>query len=1222
MQTNMSPQSPSPRGLRTVLTLAGAAVSAGLYAQSVTPTEPQKESAEKAAPTEMVRVASAADDVVMLSPFEVSEASSKGYVATSTLAGSRINTKLEDVGSAISVVTAEFLRDVGATDNKTLLTYTVGTEVGGLQGNYRGASGGSSEDESGKFSNPNGNTRVRGLTSADNTRNFFGSSIPWDGYNIDRVDMQRGPNSILFGLGSPAGIINTTTKTAQHRDFGEVEIRFGSYDANRQSIDINKNILKKELSLRVNLVRNDEKYKQEPAYSLDRRVFGTLRYDPRLLNKGGTKTGIKLNYESGTIRSNNPRTITPTDQLTAWWTKLGHQTFNPNNVQNSGIFYDANGNPYWPSDAGQFPKTRSDANGVSSTNPNYMPWLGDPETYGGVWMQYDPGQSTAYAVGQSEYRNKYGISSAGAVDGGIGGLPYSRRVTVATPYYVAQSRDSTLPYASWGVWKNYTLSDSSIFDFYNNLLDGDNKKEWSNFHNFSASVNQTFFDGLLGYDVSYNQERYRRGQNTFMGEAKISVDINAYNIDGTPNKNVGRPYISSGYGSNSSETTLEASRLSLFLDHNFNKDGKGPWWAKLIGRHTISGLYSRDMYKSDWRSYKRYGTEDSFGYAFNSTTEASSLESNSRNVSSLVYLGDSLLSASSPQNAHIQRAGYVSVPDSVQYRYFDSRWNNPNVDPGSAWTSTLNGSKSTQAENPANYVGWTSMPVKILNSDNDSDREYLTTGATLNKRKVESKAAVWQAYFWDGAVVGMYGIRNDKVKSWAYSGTKGTTTGRVDLGAKDSNGFLQYSTEGKPYNLHEANSPSWSVVVKLNPLLGNRLPFNISYYYNKSQNFQITGTRNNIYGESIAAPSGNTIDRGIMLSTKDGRFSARINKYVTSVKNASNTSKLTTWFLLGNFIQRNENLADAYQYHLSVQGDPTSADKTDGTSSQGFAWKWTPGVGQTQAQADAQRDAAIAAWRAYTQEPMVQRILKAWGFNDFNVTQLTALSTPVANFTATEDQVSKGWEYELTANPTRNWRVSFNAAKTEAMRTNVGGTTFAEFVDLTNTYQHGPMGFMRQWGGDGATSTSLTSWNSNFYGDYSLMKLLEGTYSGELRRWRYNLVMSYSFSRGMLKGVTVGGGYRWQDRVVIGYPPLDDGSGKVSYDINHPYYGPSQDGIDLWIGYSRKLSSKVDWRVQLNVRNVGDGNKVYPLSTQWDGSVAAWGIAPSQSWTLTNTFKF
>ena len=51
-----------------------------------------------------------AEEIVMLSPFEVSAAGDQGY-ATNTIAGTRVRTNLKDVGSAISVVTAQFLQD-------------------------------------------------------------------------------------------------------------------------------------------------------------------------------------------------------------------------------------------------------------------------------------------------------------------------------------------------------------------------------------------------------------------------------------------------------------------------------------------------------------------------------------------------------------------------------------------------------------------------------------------------------------------------------------------------------------------------------------------------------------------------------------------------------------------------------------------------------------------------------------------------------------------------------------------------------------------------------------------------------------------------------------------------------------------------------------------------------------------------------------------------------
>ena len=88
--------------------------------------------------------------------------------------------------------------------------YTVGTEIGGTLGNYSAASvAGGYVEFNGQMRNPQSANRVRGLTSADFTRNFYLTSIPFDSYNTQRVDINRGSNSILFGLGSPAGIINS-----------------------------------------------------------------------------------------------------------------------------------------------------------------------------------------------------------------------------------------------------------------------------------------------------------------------------------------------------------------------------------------------------------------------------------------------------------------------------------------------------------------------------------------------------------------------------------------------------------------------------------------------------------------------------------------------------------------------------------------------------------------------------------------------------------------------------------------------------------------------------------------------------------------------------------------------------------------------------------------------------------------------------------------------------
>ena len=54
------------------------------------------------------------DEIYELSPFEVS-ADTDGYAARNSLAGSRIDTALKDLPNSISVMTEEFMKDIGAT---------------------------------------------------------------------------------------------------------------------------------------------------------------------------------------------------------------------------------------------------------------------------------------------------------------------------------------------------------------------------------------------------------------------------------------------------------------------------------------------------------------------------------------------------------------------------------------------------------------------------------------------------------------------------------------------------------------------------------------------------------------------------------------------------------------------------------------------------------------------------------------------------------------------------------------------------------------------------------------------------------------------------------------------------------------------------------------------------------------------------------------------------
>lgn len=71
---------------------------------------------------------SAAEEAVVLSPFIVDTSAESGYQASSTLAGSRIKTDLKDVAASVTVLTTEFLDDLGAKDIASAMAFVAGAE--------------------------------------------------------------------------------------------------------------------------------------------------------------------------------------------------------------------------------------------------------------------------------------------------------------------------------------------------------------------------------------------------------------------------------------------------------------------------------------------------------------------------------------------------------------------------------------------------------------------------------------------------------------------------------------------------------------------------------------------------------------------------------------------------------------------------------------------------------------------------------------------------------------------------------------------------------------------------------------------------------------------------------------------------------------------------------------------------------------------------------------
>src|SRR6185503_7676621 len=84
------------------------------------------------------------------------------------------------------------------------------------------------------------------------------------------------------------------------------------------------------LGVRVIGLNKMEKYRQEPAFERDQRIFASLKFEPRLIRSGLTQ--LQVSYEAGQANSNRPRPTPPHDNLSAWFNVLGKLQVDPTNT--------------------------------------------------------------------------------------------------------------------------------------------------------------------------------------------------------------------------------------------------------------------------------------------------------------------------------------------------------------------------------------------------------------------------------------------------------------------------------------------------------------------------------------------------------------------------------------------------------------------------------------------------------------------------------------------------------------------------------------------------------------------------------------------------------------------------------------------------------------------------------------------------------------------------
>ncbi len=259
---------------------------------------------------------------VQLSPFEV-KSENDGYYAANTTAGTRLNSSLDDLASSTTIVTKQQMTDFALLDINDIFAYEVGTEGSATYTDAEPDRNGSVVDTT--SNNPSQANRVRGVGNANISFGNFASNglVPIDPSNIDSVEISRGPNSSIFGLGNVSGTVNLQPASANlYRHRSTVSFRVDSYDGYRTSLDLNRVIVPRKLALRGSMVLQHDGFVRKPSGVDSVRLNAMLRFQPFPKT---TLTGSLSSYRSwGTLVNQTM----PRETITAW-KAAGSPTWDP-----------------------------------------------------------------------------------------------------------------------------------------------------------------------------------------------------------------------------------------------------------------------------------------------------------------------------------------------------------------------------------------------------------------------------------------------------------------------------------------------------------------------------------------------------------------------------------------------------------------------------------------------------------------------------------------------------------------------------------------------------------------------------------------------------------------------------------------------------------------------------------------------------------------------------
>ena len=1176
---------------------------------------------------------SAADDnvdeetTIELSPFQVDVSEDMGYYSAQTLAGGRVNSNLKDVATSVQVVTEAFLEDIGAAGLDEVLVYTTNTDVAGSLGVYTGAEdtdGGATMSTQGARQDPGNANRVRGLGRATRTANYFETSIPSDTYNSGRIDINRGANSFLFGLGSPGGIINSNPAQASFRNSGRVDVRvttenFEGNFSTRASLNINRVLVENKLALRFAIMEGDEEYLQQPAMKETSRYYLAAKFKP-FTDKNII---IRANYEKGDISAVPVDRLGPLESLSNFITDpLGTQFDTPTGRQSNDPYGNILANNATNGNVGFL---GLDANGVP------VPNIYNKNIKNRGWtIMFD---DTVNADGHPTWATQAGWTNNFIRRGNPFFDPDNNLTGNNQAYMIRTIRSSELG----GNFIGFTaqgVTNYDVYDFRKNLLTGPLDSYSNDFERYNVTLEAISDQGNFGAEVSINEETWTRDSFVAIGVPEINIDINETlpigptSLGSEVNPNYGRLYLGARTASRSDNVDERSSaRATAFGKIDFDEkfdDGPLSW----LGRHTVTGLYDHNELRQNQTALRQFTLGNDAGFHLGQPN-ATQFQ---RQTSTHYYISQAYPSAFTDPNFQVSDFRVTGMNPDINLNYAPG-FSIPvsYLSQGNAATDV---SRTRPIRDEAPAVG------------SFSPTWSPTSGALINTL-VESYAANLQSFFLKDLLVANLGWREDTV-SVIRNASPPKNAEQVPI--LDPVGF---NLNGIAGNSEKSSIFSYGLVAKVP---SSFLPegTSLSFHYGDSSNFVPNPGGFDWDGTAIPSASGKTREVGATISVMDNKLVARLNFYKGSVENEPYLAIDRAYKLITaqNVMSPYRNLfADVDTYDRNRDGILDMIPDPDDPAGLAMINPDLNGNGYL--------DSIEAADPNFTQNYLALSDLAALeqGFSDLvnpwarDTADLvltsgadTATGDPVSSvgnglwFTLgdTVDLEAEGVEFELTYNPNRNFRLSANVTQQESRTSNVAARTTVLWDRMLAIYQSVPKGLTARSGrnklanplrADSLTAGTMFSayvLNGNKGQVFLAQQALSGSDNPEVREYRVNVLGNYTFTEGRLKGVKIGGAFRWQDKAAAGYPmTVDPTYGLPVKDVFNPYFDDTNKFVDFWIGYKRKLSTRdIDWSIQLNIRNLFADKDPIPVQFQPDGSVARVALPVPRQIALSNTFSF